>query len=262
MRPACEQSTASTPPREGKSGKMARGMDEIMDEITIRTARPGDARRIARLDVETWRATYAGILTTQFLVGLSTAARRGVGLERPSSSASRATCGSRSTATAASWASAAAGAAAAGRNSPAKSSPSTSRPTGRTRGSAAACCLALFERLVAHARPAARRSSGCCATIQGGVFYHRVGGREVRSHRRLRGRRQRGRGGRLRVARPAALSRNRGPRRRHRRNPDLARGYCAAARVPFSAVFAGQSNPHFRHPRAKAGTHPIIRRAG
>ncbi|HVC56495.1 MAG TPA: GNAT family N-acetyltransferase [Stellaceae bacterium] len=49
-----------------------------MDEITIRPARPGDARRIARLDVETWRATYAGILATPFLVGLS-AQRREVG---------------------------------------------------------------------------------------------------------------------------------------------------------------------------------------
>jgi ribosomal protein S18 acetylase RimI-like enzyme len=46
-----------------------------MSAITIRAARPGDARRIARLDVETWRATYAGILTTPFLVGLSTQRR-------------------------------------------------------------------------------------------------------------------------------------------------------------------------------------------
>lgn len=46
-----------------------------MSEITIRAARPGDALRIARLDVETWRATYAGILTTAFLVGLSTQRR-------------------------------------------------------------------------------------------------------------------------------------------------------------------------------------------
>jgi ribosomal protein S18 acetylase RimI-like enzyme len=46
-----------------------------MNAITIRTARPGDARRIARLDVETWRATYAGILATPFLVGLSTQRR-------------------------------------------------------------------------------------------------------------------------------------------------------------------------------------------
>src|SRR6266581_6844374 len=49
-----------------------------MDEITIRTARPGDARRIARLDVETWRVTYAGILAAPFLVGLS-AQRRELG---------------------------------------------------------------------------------------------------------------------------------------------------------------------------------------
>src|ERR1700704_922054 len=46
-----------------------------MDEITIRSGRPGDARSIARLDVETWRATYAGILAAAFLVGLSTQRR-------------------------------------------------------------------------------------------------------------------------------------------------------------------------------------------
>ena len=46
-----------------------------MEEITIRAARPGDAQRIARIDVETWRAAYAGILTTPFLVGLSTQRR-------------------------------------------------------------------------------------------------------------------------------------------------------------------------------------------
>ena len=46
-----------------------------MDEITVRPARPGDARAIARLDVDTWRATYAGILTNSFLVGLSTQRR-------------------------------------------------------------------------------------------------------------------------------------------------------------------------------------------
>ena len=49
-----------------------------MDAITIRPARPDDAGLIARLDVETWRAAYAGILATQFLVGLSTQ-RREVG---------------------------------------------------------------------------------------------------------------------------------------------------------------------------------------
>jgi ribosomal protein S18 acetylase RimI-like enzyme len=42
-----------------------------MDEITIRAARPFDARAVARLDVETWRTTYAGVLSTDYLVGLS-----------------------------------------------------------------------------------------------------------------------------------------------------------------------------------------------
>src|SRR5271169_120573 len=42
-----------------------------MDEITIRPARPGDAHGIAQLDVETWRATYAGVLSASYLVGLS-----------------------------------------------------------------------------------------------------------------------------------------------------------------------------------------------
>ena len=42
-----------------------------MDEITIRPARPTDAGAIARLDVETWRTTYAGVLSTPYLVGLS-----------------------------------------------------------------------------------------------------------------------------------------------------------------------------------------------
>jgi ribosomal protein S18 acetylase RimI-like enzyme len=42
-----------------------------MDQITIRFARPEDARSIARLDVETWRATYAGMLSASYLVGLS-----------------------------------------------------------------------------------------------------------------------------------------------------------------------------------------------
>ena len=42
-----------------------------MSEITIRTARLDDAGAIARLDVETWQAAYAGILTTPYLAGLS-----------------------------------------------------------------------------------------------------------------------------------------------------------------------------------------------
>ena len=42
-----------------------------MDEITVRQARPGDACGIARLDVETWRTTYAGVLSASYLVSLS-----------------------------------------------------------------------------------------------------------------------------------------------------------------------------------------------
>lgn len=42
-----------------------------MNEITIRPARPGDASGIAGLDIETWRATYAGLLSASYLVGLS-----------------------------------------------------------------------------------------------------------------------------------------------------------------------------------------------
>jgi ribosomal protein S18 acetylase RimI-like enzyme len=42
-----------------------------MGQITIRVARPEDARGIARLDVETWRTTYAGLLSTNYLLGLS-----------------------------------------------------------------------------------------------------------------------------------------------------------------------------------------------
>jgi ribosomal protein S18 acetylase RimI-like enzyme len=49
-----------------------------MDEIIIRSARPADARAVARLDVETWRTTYAGVLSSGYLVGLSTP-RREVG---------------------------------------------------------------------------------------------------------------------------------------------------------------------------------------
>jgi ribosomal protein S18 acetylase RimI-like enzyme len=42
-----------------------------MDSVAIRPAHPDDAAAIARLDVETWQATYAGILATPYLVGLS-----------------------------------------------------------------------------------------------------------------------------------------------------------------------------------------------
>ena len=42
-----------------------------MNGISVRAARPGDARAIARLDIETWRSTYAGMLSSAYLVGLS-----------------------------------------------------------------------------------------------------------------------------------------------------------------------------------------------
>ena len=42
-----------------------------MAEITIRAARPTEADGIARIDVETWRSTYAGLLSAPFLTGLS-----------------------------------------------------------------------------------------------------------------------------------------------------------------------------------------------
>jgi ribosomal protein S18 acetylase RimI-like enzyme len=53
-------------PQRAKPGKM-----KTMSAITIRPARPADARAIAQLDVETWRTTYAGVLSTSYLVGLS-----------------------------------------------------------------------------------------------------------------------------------------------------------------------------------------------
>lgn len=46
-----------------------------MSEIRIRAARLEDAGPIARLDVETWQATYAGILGSPYLAGLSPARR-------------------------------------------------------------------------------------------------------------------------------------------------------------------------------------------
>jgi len=46
-----------------------------ISEITIRAARLDDAGAIARLDVETWQAAYAGILGTPYLAGLQPARR-------------------------------------------------------------------------------------------------------------------------------------------------------------------------------------------
>src|SRR5260370_23255628 len=53
-------------PRRVKAGRMG-----IMGEITIRSGRTADAQAIARLDVDTWRTTYAGMLSASYLIGLS-----------------------------------------------------------------------------------------------------------------------------------------------------------------------------------------------
>jgi GNAT superfamily N-acetyltransferase len=39
--------------------------------VTVRLARPGDARRLAEIHVETWRATYPGVVPQEVLDGLS-----------------------------------------------------------------------------------------------------------------------------------------------------------------------------------------------
>jgi len=39
--------------------------------VTIRPAKPSDAKAIARIHVETWRNTYAGVLPDAYLTGLS-----------------------------------------------------------------------------------------------------------------------------------------------------------------------------------------------
>ena len=42
-----------------------------MTGVAIRRAQAGDAEAIARIHVETWRATYAGLLPDRYLVGMS-----------------------------------------------------------------------------------------------------------------------------------------------------------------------------------------------
>ena len=39
--------------------------------MNVRPARPEDARRIAEIHVETWRATYPGVMPQEVLDGLS-----------------------------------------------------------------------------------------------------------------------------------------------------------------------------------------------
>jgi ribosomal protein S18 acetylase RimI-like enzyme len=145
------------------------------DEILIRTARPEDASRIARLDVETWRATYAGILATPFLVGLSTQ-RRELGwatvIEREP----------RDVRVALNSDGDIVGFGSCGRCRP--GAPFAGEvftlyvaPDWQNQGIGRGLLLALFERLVAQ---------GCSSAIiwvlrdnPGRFFYHRLGGREV-----------------------------------------------------------------------------------
>jgi ribosomal protein S18 acetylase RimI-like enzyme len=147
-----------------------------MSAITIRPARPGDARRIARLDVETWRAAYAGILTTPFLVDLSVT-RREVGwaavIERES----------RDVRVAVDDDGEIVGFGSCGRNR--DSAERTGEvftlyvsPDWQNQGIGRALLLALFERLVA---------LGCASVIiwvlrdnPSRYFYRRLGGREIR----------------------------------------------------------------------------------
>jgi ribosomal protein S18 acetylase RimI-like enzyme len=147
-----------------------------MSAITIRAARPGDARRIARLDVETWRAAYAGILATPFLVGLSTP-RREIGwatvIEREPRDVRVAVGGDGEVV----------GFGSCGRNRDSAEHAGEVftlyvAPDWQNQGIGRALLLALFERLVAQ---------GCVSAIiwvlrdnPGRFFYRRLGGREVR----------------------------------------------------------------------------------
>ena len=158
-----------------KPGTIWRGMSTIT--ITIRAARVEDAGPIARLDVETRQATYAGILATPYLAGLS-AKRRELGWRQ---SIQRGSGGVRVAVDEAGGIvigfGKAAGGAAASRNSPARCSPSTSRRTGRTRGSAAGFCWRCSPGW--SIRAAARRSS-VLRENPARFFYQRLGGKEVR----------------------------------------------------------------------------------
>jgi ribosomal protein S18 acetylase RimI-like enzyme len=144
-----------------------------MSAITIRAARPGDARRIARLDVETWRAAYAGILATPFLVGLS-APRREIGwaavIEREPRDVRVAIDGDGEIL----------GFGSCGRNRDRTGEVFTLyvAPDWQNQGIGRALLLALFERLVAQ---------GCASAIiwvlrdnPGRFFYRHLGGSEIR----------------------------------------------------------------------------------
>ena len=183
-----------------------------MNEITIRPARPGDARGIAGLDVETWRATYAGLLSASYLVGLSQR-RRELGWRmviereprdvRVAVDAGGALVGFGSC-----------GPSRGERHFPGEVFTLYVAPDRQNEGIGRRLVIALFRRLVA---------SGLDAAIvwvlrdnPSRFFYERIGGRQVEPQGD-RGRRQRGRGARLWLARPAGVSgrsRERGPRAR------------------------------------------------
>ncbi len=192
-------------PRCGKTGHNG----AAMSAITIRAARPGDARRIAQLDVETWRAAYAGILATPFLVGLS-APRREVGwaavIEREPRDVRVAVNGDGEIV----------GFGSCGRNRDSAEHAGEVftlyvAPDWQNQGIGRALLLALFERLVAQG--AASALIWVLRDNPARYFYRRLGGREVRQ-KSFRRRRQADRSRGIRLGRPAALSRNRRSGRR------------------------------------------------
>ncbi len=169
-----------------------------MDEITIRPARPADARGIALLDVETWRTTYAGVLSTSYLVGLSERRREGgwrmailreprdvrVAVDAAGTILGFGSCGpSRSE-----------------RHFPGEVFTLYVAPDRQNQGIGRRLLIALFRRLVA---------SGLDAAIvwvlrdnPSRFFYERLGGHQIDPQGDRR-RRQPGRGDRLWLARPA-----------------------------------------------------------
>ena len=50
-------------------------MVDQLDDVTIRTATPDDARSIARVHIASWREAYAGIIPDEYLASLDVAAR-------------------------------------------------------------------------------------------------------------------------------------------------------------------------------------------
>ena len=57
------------------TGRMDNPTRQSPAGVELRAAKPTDAAAIARIHVETWRATYAGLLPDSYLVGMSTVRR-------------------------------------------------------------------------------------------------------------------------------------------------------------------------------------------